>query len=55
MIDKLDIQHAASILSKYLKAAKQKQNEKAEKEIKSIMQVIQDLFTIAIKYQEVKE
>ena len=55
MINKIDVQYAASILSKYLKAAKDKKAIKAEKEIKSIMQVFQELYKIAIKYQEVKE
>lgn len=55
MIDKLSVDHAASILRKYHKAAETKKNEKAQKEIKSIMQVVQDLFKIAKKHGEVKD
>ena len=54
MIDKLSIEHAASILSKYLKSAKEKKAITAEKEIKSVMKVFQELYEIAIKYDEVK-
>lgn len=55
MIDKLTIDHAASILRKYYKLAETKKNEKAQKEIKSIMQVVQDLYEIAKKHGEVKK
>lgn len=53
MIDKLSVDYAASILSKYLIKAKEKKNPKAESEIKSIMQVIQHLYDIAIKHKEI--
>ena len=55
MIDKLSIDYAVSILRKYYKVAIEKKNEKAQKEIKSIMQVIQDLYEIAKKHGKVRK
>ena len=55
MIDKLSVEHAASILSKYLKFAKDKKAETAEKEIKKVMTVFQELYDIANKHVEVKD
>jgi hypothetical protein len=55
MIDKLSIDHAVSILRKYHENAEKRKNEKAKKEIKSIMQVMQDLYKIAKKHGEVKD
>jgi len=55
MIDQLSIEYAASILSKYYKAAKTKKNDKAKNEIKEIMKTYQQLVDIAKSHNEIEE
>jgi len=55
MIDQLSIEYAASILSKYYKAAITKKNDKAKNEIKEIMKTYQRLVNIAKFHNEIGE
>jgi len=55
MIDQLSIEYAASILSKYYKAATTRKNDTAKNEIKEIMKTYQQLVDIAKSHNQIGE
>ena len=55
MIEKLTIEHSASILSKYYQNAKNNKKEKAIKELTAVMRTFQELVLIAKEYNEIQE
>jgi len=55
LIEKLTIEHSASILSKYYQNAKDNNKEKAIKELTAVMRTFQKLVLIAKEYSEIQE